>query len=94
MALAWLLSHLKFKTIMKGIRFLAAAAAAVICLSGCVSNKKYNKLQMEYQTTRDGLLECNSNSKGMEYVIKDLRSQNDDLKKQQIGRASCRERVF
>ena len=82
MALAWLLSHLKFKTIMKGIKFLAAAAAAVICLSGCVSNKKYNKLQMEYQTTRDGLLECNSNSKGMEYVIKDLRSQNDDLKKQ------------
>ena len=37
---------------------------------------------MEYQTTRDGLLECNSNSKGMEYMIKDLRSQNDDLKKQ------------
>ena len=51
---------------MKGIRFLAAAAAAVICLGSCVSNKKYNKLQMEYQTTRDGLLECNSNSKGME----------------------------
>ena len=67
---------------MKGIRFLVAAAAAVICLGSCVSNKKYNKLQMEYQTTRDGLLECNSNSKGMEYMIKDLRSQNDDLKKQ------------
>ena len=67
---------------MKGIRFLAAAAAAVICLGSCVSNKKYNKHQMEYQTTRDGLLECNSNSKGMEYMIKDLRSQNDDLKKQ------------
>lgn len=67
---------------MKGIRFLAAAAAAVIRLGSCVSNKKYNKLQMEYQTTRDGLLECNSNSKGMEYMIKDLRSQNDDLKKQ------------
>ena len=67
---------------MKGIRFLAAAAAAVICLGSCVSNKKYKKLQMEYQTTRDGLLECNSNSKGMEYMIKDLRSQNDDLKKQ------------
>ena len=72
----------QIKTIMKGIRFLAAAAAAVICLGSCVSNKKYNKLQMEYQTTRDGLLECNSNSKGMEYMIKDLRSQNDDLKKQ------------
>ena len=41
---------------MKGIRLLAAAAAAVICLGSCVSNKKYNKLQMEYQTTRDGLL--------------------------------------
>ena len=27
MALAWLLSHLKFKTIMKGIKFMAAAAA-------------------------------------------------------------------
>jgi len=56
---------------MKGIRFLAAAAAAVICLGSCVSNKKYNKLQMEYQTTRDGLLECNSNSKGMESLSRE-----------------------
>ncbi len=35
---------------------------------------------MEYQTTRDGLLECNNNTKGMEYVIKDLRTQNEELK--------------
>lgn len=35
---------------------------------------------MEYQTTRDGLLECNSNTKSMEYVIKDLRQQNEQMR--------------
>ncbi len=52
----------------------------MLCLGSCVSNKKYKQLQMEYQTTRDGLLECNNNTKGMEYVIKDLRTQNEELK--------------
>ncbi len=65
---------------MKAKLLLTAGLAALLCLGSCVSNKKYKQLQMEYQTTRDGLLECNNNTKGMEYVIKDLRTQNEELK--------------
>lgn len=61
---------------------MAAFMAATLALGGCVSNKKFKELNMEYQSTRDGLLECNSARKGMEYVITDLKKQNEDLKKQ------------
>ena len=60
----------------------AAAVAAMTLATSCVTNKKYNALQTEYQATRDGLLECNSQSKSMEYLIKDLRSQNAYLERQ------------
>lgn len=60
----------------------AAAVAALTLATSCVTNKKYNALQTEYQATRDGLLECNSQSKSMEYLIKDLRSQNASLERQ------------
>ena len=59
---------------------MAAFLALTVSLGGCVSNKKYKELNMEYQSTRDGLLECNSARKGMEYVITDLKKQNEDLK--------------
>ena len=60
----------------------AAAVAALTLATSCVTNKKYIGLQTEYQATRDGLLECNSQSKSMEYLIKDLRSQNASLERQ------------
>lgn len=62
-------------------KLLFAGVIAAIALSSCVSNKKYARLQEQYQTEHDGLLQCNANSKSMEYVIKDLKSQNEDLKK-------------
>ena len=61
---------------------LAAAVAAMTLATSCVTNKKYNALQTEYQATRDGLLECNSQTKSMEYLIKDLKSQNASLERQ------------
>ncbi len=66
---------------MKKSTIFLAATAAILSLSSCVSNKKYAELQTEYQATRDGLLECNSNAKSMEYVISDLKNQNAELKK-------------
>ena len=49
---------------MKKILFLALAAT--LTLGSCVTNKKYNKLQMEYQSTRDGLfLTCLTVSRAM-----------------------------
>lgn len=60
---------------------LTAVFAVTLGLGGCVSNKKYQQLQSEYQTTRDGLLQCNTESKSMTYVISDLKKQNEELKK-------------
>lgn len=60
---------------------LTAILAVTLGLGGCVSNKKYQQLQSEYQTTRDGLLQCNTESKSMTYVISDLKKQNEELKK-------------
>lgn len=60
----------------------AAAIAAMTLATSCVTNKKYNALQTEYQATRDGLLECNSQSKSMQYLIKHLRAQNATLERQ------------
>lgn len=60
---------------------LTAILAVTLGLGGCVSNKKYQQLQSEYQTTRDGLLQCNTESKSMAYVISDLKKQNEELKK-------------
>lgn len=67
---------------MKKSLLILSFIAAALTLGSCVSNKKYAQLQSEYQTTRDNLLQCNSNSKSMEYVIKDLKTQNSDLKDQ------------
>lgn len=67
--------------IMNKSIILTAILAVTLGLGGCVSNKKYQQLQSEYQTTRDGLLQCNTESKSMTYVISDLKKQNEELKK-------------
>jgi chemotaxis protein MotB len=66
---------------MKKILALGLLGALTLSLGSCVTNKKYAELQAEYQTTRDGLLECNTKSKSMTYVISDLKKQNEELKK-------------
>lgn len=66
---------------MKKILALGLLGALTLSLGSCVTNKKYAALQAEYQTTRDGLLECNTKSKSMTYVISDLKKQNEELKK-------------
>jgi len=66
---------------MKGkLGFIAAAGLAII-LSSCVTSKKYEQLQDKYTQTSNSLIECNSNSKAMEVMIKDLKQQNEDLRK-------------
>lgn len=65
---------------MKGKVIFAGLLAATVTLTGCVSNKKYAQMQSQYQTAHDELLECNANSKSMQYVIGDLKKQNEDLK--------------
>ncbi len=66
---------------MKKILALGLLGALTLSLGSCVTNKKYAALQSEYQTTREGLLECNTKTKSMTYVISDLKKQNEELKK-------------
>lgn len=66
---------------MKKILALGLLGALILSLGSCITNKKYAALQAEYQTTREGLLECNTKTKSMTYVISDLKKQNEELKK-------------
>lgn len=66
---------------MRKILALGLLGALTLSLGSCVTNKKYAALQSEYQTTREGLLECNTKTKSMTYVISDLKKQNEELKK-------------
>lgn len=66
---------------MKKLITIGMIGVLTLSLGSCVTNKKYAALQSEYQTTREGLLECNTKSKSMTYVISDLKKQNEELKK-------------
>lgn len=65
---------------MKGKILSAAAIAIVLCMGSCVTNKKYARLQADYSSTKDDLIECNANTKAMQQMITDLKAQNKDLK--------------
>lgn len=65
---------------MKKLITIGMIGALTLSLGSCVTNKKYAALQSEYQTTREGLLECNTKTKSMTYVISDLKKQNEELK--------------
>lgn len=65
---------------MKTKSFIIPVVALLLTLSGCVSNKKYALLQNDYQTYKEGLIECNANSKNLENQVKDLKAQNAELK--------------
>lgn len=69
-------------------RSLLGCAVALLLLTGCASKKAYVRLQndykalqAEYQTTRDGLTECNSESKSLKYLLKQSQDQNEELKR-------------
>lgn len=74
---------------MKSLQFFAALGlSAVICLTGCVSKKKYAALQSEYDTlaakyhdSQVSLAESRTGSQGLEALLKEARENNEDLKK-------------
>lgn len=79
----------QFKTIIiMNVKSLICCASAALLLVSCASKKDYQKLQAdykalqtEYQSTRDGLTECNANSKSLQYLLDQANKQNDELKK-------------
>lgn len=68
-------------------RNVLAALVAVGLLSGCASKKAYvqlqndySELQKEYQSTREGLIECNSKTQSMQYLLEKSGNENKELK--------------
>ncbi len=62
------------------IKGFAICGLAALLLSSCVSKKEYLRLESEYQTTKESLVECNAYGKSMEQMLRDARKQNEELK--------------
>ncbi len=65
---------------MKTKGIIALTIATLLSMSSCVTNKKYAALESEYQTAKNGLIECNSNTKVLESQLEGLKEQNKELK--------------
>ena len=73
---------------MKSLHFFSSLGlSAAICLTGCVSKKKYATLQSEYDTlaakyhdSQLALAESRTGSQGLEALLKEARENNEDLK--------------
>lgn len=65
---------------MKTKSMLAVAVAAALCLTGCVSSKKYNRLQADYEASQKALTETRGNVTTLEQLLKDARARNEELK--------------
>lgn len=65
---------------MKTKSKLAVAVAAALCLTGCVSSKKYNRLQADYEASQKALTETRGNVTTLEQLLKDARARNEELK--------------
>ncbi|MDE7119305.1 MAG: OmpA family protein [Muribaculaceae bacterium] len=65
---------------MKIKPILVFAAGASIAMSGCVSHKKYNMLQADYNASQVALAESRSNVKSLEEMIRQARAENQELK--------------
>lgn len=65
---------------MKTKSMLAVAVAAALCLTGCVSSKKFNRLQADYEASQKALTETRGNVTTLEQLLKDARARNEELK--------------
>ncbi len=65
---------------MKTNRLLLLSAGALMLLGSCVSNKKYAALQQSYQTTKESLIECNSDSRNLQTQLDAALKANQELR--------------
>lgn len=66
---------------MKLNKILIAMAAISLTLGGCVSNKKYRQLAQTYLDTKESLVECNANTKNLQFQLEETRKANEDVRK-------------
>lgn len=62
------------------MRVALILGTACLMLGSCVSNKKFAKLQSDYETTRENLIECNSDTRNLQTQLAAAQKQNEDLR--------------
>lgn len=65
---------------MKTKGMIIAATAAMLALSGCVSHKKYNLLQADYNASQVALAESRTKVTSLESLLEQARRNNQELK--------------
>lgn len=65
---------------MKTIRFSIVVATMSLILGGCVSNKKYTRLQDQYSSTREDLIECNAESRNLQSQLDAANKSNQEMR--------------
>lgn len=65
---------------IKGIMILTTVVA--LNLTGCVSHKKYNLLQADYNASQVALAESRTKSESLEHLLSEARQENQELKNQ------------
>lgn len=73
---------------MKTRSIILMTAVAALAVTGCVSKKKYealnsdyNSLQSQYNTTQLALTECQTGGKSLQAMLADAKKGNDDLQR-------------
>ena len=65
---------------MKKESIAIVVAAMGLLMGGCVSNKKYQQLQSDYNTTRESLIECNAEGRNLQSQLEAANKSNSELR--------------
>lgn len=65
---------------MKLTKLVPIVAAAALLMTGCVSHKKFNLLQADYNASQVSLAQSQANVKSLEQALEDARRSNDQLR--------------
>ncbi len=60
---------------------LIAMTLSLFMMTGCVTHKKYNRLQADYNASQVALAESRSNAKSLESLLEQARQNNAELKR-------------
>lgn len=65
---------------MKLTKFVPMMAAAAVLMTGCVSHKKFNMLQADYNASQMSLAQSQANVKSLEQALEEARRNNEQLR--------------
>lgn len=65
---------------MKTKNLILAFSLLCLTMGSCVSNKKYARLQAEYNSTRESLIECNAEGRNLQSQLATANKSNEELR--------------